>query len=223
MKTRESKETLGSPESHPSLSPPHPACKAAMNSQWNLIEHIMSPGLYFPLKEDRLSGAVEPLGWWVFQEICSGGTSWKKKFHIPCKLWAFCSVMRIWTTVPDCSSVWGEYRVCGWAGGWRGCLGKCTDLYNPTWVSLTSREGRPCAATPGNSQRGRAHRHTCLNKQRWEKLAVLMFHPDSFFSRDCMEALWLEWLIVLSSTWNAYISSNHCMFAFTQNDQLVTF
>lgn len=43
------------------------------------------------------------------------------------------------------------------------------------------REGHPCAATPGNSQRGRVHRHACRNKQRWKRLAVLIFHPDSFF------------------------------------------
>lgn len=216
MKIRESKETLGLPWSHP-VSPSSPTLPAKLlwTPRESSGEHHESRFVLFPWKK---TGCQELWSLWdgesskksVPGELCWGDSAFPASFGLSVLFWEFGpQSLTAFLLEGSMECVGGQV---GGGGAWVSAQTYTTQHGCPG----LRREGEPCAEIPGNSQRGRIHRHACGNKQRWKRLAVLIFHPDSFSSRDCMGALWLEWLIMLSCTWNAYIPSNHFIFAFTQ-------
>lgn len=179
------KQTLGLQRGH-QVSP---------HLQISLLPHLVRSTLYgtwwrkswvpvciSALKEERLSRAVEPLGRWVLQKICSWGTSWKRKAHIPSKLWAFCSVTGIWDGI---NSPWLQFwlnGVCRCAGGWRWVPGPMHRLAQPDVGGHDAQAGsNPVRQHREKSQRGKVSAASVLCAQEVLKSEPAAYERESFF------------------------------------------
>lgn len=186
------KANLGITERSPGL--PSPAdisitSPGKINPLWNLVEKIMSPGLHICPERGEVVKSCGASG--IFQKICAWGTSWKRKSHIPGKLWAFCSVTGIWDGI---NSPWLQFWLNGvWrcAGGWRWVPGPMHRLAQPNVGGHDAQAGeQPCAAIPGKEPEREGFSASILCAQEALTSEPAAYERESFFRETTWTFCW---------------------------------